>query len=154
MPASSRPDPLAKAKWLFRLAALLREGQLSGRDIVLKLYPTALLEGDGWSGIERSVRLDLNDLERLEPDFKLLKGRSPRYTIETHRTQLHPVEVMALHSAARLIHPWAPGQRLHHQQAIQKLTAWLPERVQPVVGRGFSDLGQRRRREERGRPDE
>ncbi|WP_188961522.1 helix-turn-helix transcriptional regulator [Deinococcus aquiradiocola] len=147
--SSSRAmDPLAKAERLFRLAALLREGQLTVRDLALKLYPAALVGGDGWPGIERAVQRDLRDLERLEPDFLALKGRPPRYTIQTHRTRLHPVEVLALHSAARMTYHRAPGQRLHHQAALKKLTGWLPERVQPVVARSFSDLGRRRSRED------
>lgn len=141
---SAAPDPLAKAERLFRLAALLREGQLTVREIALKHYPTALVGGEGWSGIERAVQRDLRDLERLEPDFLPLKGRPPRYTIQTHRTRLHPVEVLALHSAARMTYHRAPGQRLHHQAALKKLTGWLPERVQPVVARSFRDLGRRR----------
>ncbi|WP_424950348.1 helix-turn-helix transcriptional regulator [Deinococcus sp.] len=144
----SAPESLAKAERLFRLAALLREGQLTVRELALRLYPTALVGAKGWSGIERAIQRDLADLERLEPEYQPPRGRPPRYSIQTHRTQLHPVEVLALHSAARMTYHRAPGQRLHHQAALKKLTQWLPERVQSVVARSFTDLGRRRGRED------
>lgn len=140
-PPAPAPESLAKAERLFRLAALLREGQLSVRDLALRLYPAALVGGEGWSGIERAVQRDLTDLERLEPEFERRSTRPPRYTILTQRTRLHPVEVLALHSAARMTYHRAPGQRLHHRAALKKLTAWLPERVRPVVERSLDDHG-------------
>ena len=148
MSESAVPESLAKAERLFRLAALLREAQLSVRDLALRLYPAAQVGGDGWGGIERAIQRDLLDLERFEPAFERVSGRPPRYTIRTHRTQLHPVEVLALHSAARLTYHRAPGQRLHHQAALKKLTEWLPARVQPVVSRSLAGVGRRRSRED------
>ncbi|WP_264777963.1 helix-turn-helix transcriptional regulator [Deinococcus aetherius] len=143
------PEDLAKAERLFRIARMLREGHLSVRDLALRLFPTASVGGEGWPAIERAVQRDLLDLERLEPqDFERLPGRPPRYTIRTHRTTLHPVEVLALHAAARLTYHRAPGHRVHHHAALTRLTTWLPERVQPVVARSFSDLGRRRSRED------
>ncbi|GBF08187.1 helix-turn-helix, type 11 [Deinococcus aerius] len=143
------PADLGKAERLFRIARLLREGHLTVRDLASKLFPAASVGGEGWAGIERALQRDLLDLERLEPDdFQRLPGRPPRYTLRTHRTTLHPVTLLALHSAARLMYHRAPGHRLHHQAALHQLTSWLPERVQGVVGRGMGDLGKRRSRED------
>lgn len=141
------PETLPKAERLFHLAALLREGQFSVRDIALRLYPGALVGGEGWPGIERAVQRDLEVLELLEPEFERLNVRPPRYRIPTHRTTLHPVSLLALYAAARLMYHRAPGNRLHHQEALRQLTAWLPERVREVAGRGMEDIGKRRSRE-------
>ncbi|GMA15578.1 WYL domain-containing protein (plasmid) [Deinococcus metallilatus] len=143
------PADLSKAERLFRIARLLREGQLTVRDLAAKLFPAASVGGEGWAGIERALQRDLLDLERLEPeDFQRLPGRPPRYTLRTHRSTLHPVTLLALHAAARLMYHRAPGHRLHHQAALRQLTSWLPEQVQGVVGRGIQDIGKRRSRED------
>ncbi|WP_345466026.1 CRISPR-associated endonuclease Cas3'' [Deinococcus carri] len=139
---------MTKCERLFRLAALLREGPRSVRDIARNFYPTASVGGPGWSGIERAVQRDLNDLARLEPDFEALSGRPPRYRIHTQRSSLHPVELLALHAAARLTYHRASGQALYHRQALQQLTKWLPEHLQPVVNRSLKDVGHRRSRED------
>lgn len=142
------PEALPKAERLFRLAALLREGPRSVRELALALYPTALVGGDGWPGIERAIQRDLGDLERLEPEFEAVGGRPPRYRIRTHRSELHPVEVLALHAAARLTYHRAAGQSLHHRAALHKLSVWLPEHLRGVVARSVQDVGRRRSRED------
>lgn len=142
------PESLPKAERLFRLAALLREGPRTVRELALALYPTVSIGGDGWPGIERAIQRDLHDLERLEEDFEPLRGRPPRYRIRTHRSALHPVEVLALHAAARLTYHRASGERLHHRAALHKLGEWLPEHLRPVVARSLHDVGRRRSRED------
>lgn len=142
------PADLGKAERLFRIARLLRDGHPTVRDLAARLFPTASVGGAGWAGIERALQRDLLDLERLEPDFVRLPGRPPRYTIRTHRHTLHPVTLLALHSAARLMYHRAPGHRQHHADALRQLTSWLPEPVRDVVGRGTRDIGRRRSRED------
>jgi len=94
---------------------MLREGRLTVRDLAARLFPTASVGGEGWPGIERAIQRDLLLLEKLEPeDFRRLSGRPPRYTLHTHRSTLHPVSLLALHAAARLMYHRAPGNRLHH----------------------------------------
>ncbi|GAA4020280.1 transcriptional regulator [Deinococcus rubellus] len=150
LPAVSEvaPEALPKAERLFRLAALLREGPRPLRDLALALYPTAGVGAAGWLGIERSLQRDLSDLERLEPDFERSPGRPPRYLIRTHRSTLHPIEILALHAAARLTYHRAAGERLHHRAALQKLSQWLPEHLRSVVERSVQDVGRRSSRED------
>ncbi|MFC6663402.1 helix-turn-helix transcriptional regulator [Deinococcus multiflagellatus] len=76
-------------------------------------------------------------------------GRAaPRHVIETHRSKLHPVEVLALHAAARLMYHRAAGQQTHHLSALKKLTSWLPAHVQDVAQRSVRDMGRRPSRED------
>lgn len=143
-----RATELRQVERLFRIAGLLREGRLTVRDLAARLFPAASVGGEGWSGLERAIQRDLGLLEQLEPeDFERLPGRPPRYTLHTHRSTLHPVSLLALHAAARLMYHRAPGNQLHHQEALRQLTAWLPERVQEVARRGMQDIGKRRSRE-------
>lgn len=140
------PERIQKCSRLFQIAALLREQHATVRDITRHLYPTASVQGQGWSAIERSIQRDLDDLELLEPDFRRLGGRPPRYCIDTHRTSLHPVQTLVLHAAARLTYHRASGQKTHHAAALNTLTGWLPPHLQGVMQRSLSDLGDRRTR--------
>lgn len=142
------PEALPKVERLFRLVALLREAPRTVRELALALYPTAGVGGAGWPGIERSIQRDLTDLERMESDYRKIAGRPPRHMIDTHRSKLHPVELLALHAAARLTYHRASGERLHHRAALQKLGQWLPEHLQGVVARSVQDVGRRSSRED------
>ncbi|MFC5848865.1 helix-turn-helix transcriptional regulator [Deinococcus petrolearius] len=150
MSDEAAPERLHKSLRLFRMAHLLREQQSTVRDIARHLYPGVSVHGSGWEGIERAIQRDLNDLRMLEPDFDGSAGRPPRYWINTHRTRLHPVETLVLHTAARLTYHRASGQKTHHAAALRTLTGWLPPHLQGVMGRSLSDLGERRTR---GRED-
>lgn len=144
--SESAPERIQKCRRLFQIAALLREKQATVRDLAFHLYPTASVGGEGWSGIERAIQRDLDDLECLEPDFERLRGRPPRYRIHTHRTQLHPVQTLVLHAAARLTYHRASGLKTHHAAALRTLTEWLPPHLHPVMARSLQDLGERRTR--------
>lgn len=140
------PERIHKCSRLFQIAARLREGPVTVQGLARHLYPTASTQGQGFQAIERAIQRDLDDLERLEPDFERLGGRPPRYAIRTHRTQLHPVQTLVLHTAARLTYHRASGQKTHHTAALRTLTSWLPPHLQPVLERSLSDLGERRTR--------
>lgn len=146
--AEDRPQPRAKTERLFAIAALLREAPFSVRELALHLYPGAPVHGPGWAGIERAVQRDLDTLEKVEPHFARRPGRPPRYLIHTARSQLHPLELLTLHAAARLTYHRCAGEVQPHRRALQRLTAWAPERLQGVLGRGLQGLGTRRRSRE------
>ncbi|WP_420593803.1 helix-turn-helix transcriptional regulator [Deinococcus sp.] len=177
-PEAAQTESLPKTERLFRLASLLRAAPRSVGDLVRLLYPTISaatigVGGSSWPKphdepderppvqhdtqrqwqrllwrLERSIQRDIEDLERLEDDFERISGRPPRYRIRTHRSQLHPVEMLALHAAARLTYHRASGQRLHHRAALEKLGQWLPEHLHGVVARSVQDVGRRSSRED------
>lgn len=141
-------ESIPKTERLFRLSAALREAPRSVLELALLLYPTAPLHTRRWRSIERAVQRDIETLDMLEPEFERIPGRPPRYLIRTVRSQMHPLELLTLHAAARMTYHRCSGEAQAQRRALLKLTEWAPPRLQPVLSRGFSDLGQRRRSRE------
>lgn len=141
-------ETISQTERLFRLAAALREGPRRAADLALMLYPTVPLGTRRWRSIQRGVQRDLEVLGRMEPDFERLRGRPPRYVIHTVRSALQPLELLALHAAARMTYHRCSGEVQVQRRALQRLTSWAPARLQPVLNVGLSDLGTHRRSRE------
>ena len=134
---------------LYRIARMLREQPLTTRQIVLHLAPEQSPSSPEWRALERNVQRDLAELRRLEGDELVVGVHRPRtYELRRHRQQLHPVEVLALHAATRLVYHRSPGHSRHHHSALMQIARWLPEQVRPTVERSVSDVGKRRSRED------
>ncbi|MFC6619138.1 WYL domain-containing protein [Deinococcus radiophilus] len=146
LPPGTGPETLSQTERLFRMAAALRApyGCRSGAAAVSH----RAAGGRRWNAIVRGVQRDLDMLDHLEPDFERLRGRPPRYIIHTVRSALQPLELLALHAAARLTYHRCSGEVQVQRRALQRLTDWAPARLQPVLKVGLSDLGSRRRSRE------
>jgi len=139
------PTDLARTQRLFEMARLLRCKPLTVRDLAVQLFPAEALRGTPQAEVERTVVQDLADLERLEPDhFRRVPGRPPRYLLRTQRTALSPTTLLTLHATARLAAQMAPGRRRPFLAALDSLTEWLPEPLQPVLRRSLEDPGEQR----------
>lgn len=145
-PRGEVPERLLKSHRLFQLASLLRERERTVRDLVLTFYPSLLTGTREWAAAERAIQRDLNDLALLEADLKITRTRPPRYHLPSHRNELHPTEALLLHAAARALYHRSSGELRHHHAALKRLSSWLPDHLRAVLDRGFSDLGEKRRR--------
>ncbi|WP_293915399.1 WYL domain-containing protein [Deinococcus sp.] len=138
---------LSAPERLYRIARLLRDTPLTVRQLVRSLGPTLPPGELEWLALERSVRRDLELLASLEQEFEDLGGRPRKQVIHINRQQLHPVEILALHAAGRLVYHRSVGHNKLHLRALKALAGWLPERVRPVVARSVRDVGKRHTRE-------
>ena len=138
------PERVNKRLRLLQIIQILRGGHYSVHELARKLYPNTGEGTRSWLAIERAIQRDLGDLEQWEPLFQKMAGRPPRYHIPVSKPSLHPTEALVLHAAARLTYHRAGGENLHHLHALNKLGQLLPERVQVVLRRSHSDVGQKR----------
>lgn len=141
-------DQYSQAQRLFLISALLREQTSTVKQIAQHLYPDIGPYTDEWKNIERALQRDLLALKQLEPCFRKIEKRPPRYVIDTQRTTLSPTQLLIFHAAARLTYHRAAGQATSHREALDRLSGWLPLHLQPVVRRSYADVGQKRRSDE------
>ncbi len=139
---------MSGAERLYRIARMVRDTPLTVKQIMQQLDPGVAPATDEWLALERNVRRDLALLKQLDGEYVETEARPRQHLLRVRQQQLHPVETLALHAAARLVYHRSPGHSRHHQRALTQLAHWLPERVRPVVERSVADVGRRRSRED------
>jgi predicted DNA-binding transcriptional regulator YafY len=135
-----------QAERVYRIANMLREGEMTVAALVLALYPDAsTTRGDPtWRNHERNILRDLELIEGLEKHHYQRRGqRNAKHSIRTDRSSMHPIQRLALFCAARLAYHSAPGERRYYLAALNTLRQWLPETIQPILLKSVADIGKR-----------
>ena len=132
-------EPPSQIGRLWRLAARLRTGCWSLRELAHHLAPEVPQTGRAWLSLTRSLQRDLSALARLEQGFIRLPGKPPRYTIQpTTRLILQPpmwppdpaTLVLWCAAAAMLARC---GDGAHHRAALAQARALLPHDLQRAL---------------------